>query len=88
MFQEMKYIMFGFTMLLFANIMIQYLYPYFGCTEMSITNVFRGNILCITFTNINYHIQNYQIQFYLAVAGYLLQKGNIFIQEFLKVKTC
>jgi hypothetical protein len=86
MFQEMKYILFGFMMILFVNLLIQYSYPYFGCTEMSTTNIFRGNLLCVAFTNINYHVQQYQIQFYLAIAGYLLQNANNFIQEFLKIK--
>lgn len=84
MFEEMKYIIIGFSTLLIINIMIQYSYPYFGCTDLSITNVFRGNLICVAFTNVNYHIQNFQIQFYLAIAGLLMNKSNTIIQNIIK----
>ena len=63
MFEEMKYILFGFTIVLFVNSLIQYSYPYFGCTEMNLTNLFRGNLWCVAFTNINYHVQSFQDTF-------------------------
>mgnify|MGYP004325782179 CR=1 FL=1 len=82
----MKYILLGFFSLLMMNIIIQSSYPYFGCMDMSITNIFRGNLFCVAFTNINYHVQTFQIHFYLGLAGYFLQKANTFVNEYLKVK--
>jgi len=86
MFEEMKYILMGFTMILFVNSLIQYSYPYFGCTEMNLTNIFRGNLWCVAFTNVNYHVQTFQIHFYLGLAGYFMQKATTFVNEYLKVK--
>jgi len=84
MLQEMKHILFGFSTIILINIMIHYFYPFFGCLEMSLTNVFRGNLWCVAFTNINYHIQKYQINFYLAFAGYLLQNANKLVHSVFK----
>ena len=86
MVEEIKYILLGFSSLLMMNFIIQSSYPYFGCMDMSVTNIFRGNLCCVAFTNINYHVQNFQLQFYLAVAGFFLTKSNTVIQNIRNVK--
>ena len=84
--REIKYIIFIFLTILFINSLIIFLYPYFGCLEMNSTNLFRGNLACFAFTNINYHIQKYQMDFYIIVSGFILKTANTLIQDYLNIK--
>ena len=59
---------------------------FFGCYEINFTNIFRLNLLCNACTDMTYHLQQIQIQIYVALGGYSIKKVNDFIYQHTQSK--
>ena len=83
---DFKMIMIGFFIIILLNLAILNICPTLGCYEVSVMNLFRGNLLCNACINVSYNIQKYQMQIYFAIGGFLVKKMNSIIGEFMKIK--
>lgn len=74
--QDIQYILFGFFMVLLINSFLCFVIQYFECNEVTITNMFRTNLFCIGIRKVDYHIQEYQLNFYIVVSFFIYKKLN------------
>jgi hypothetical protein len=74
--KDIQYILFGFFMMLLINSIIYFIIQYFECNEVTLTNIFRTNLFCIGLTKMEYHIQEYQLNFYIALSFFIYKKLN------------
>jgi len=76
MSDDIKYVIFGILLIILSNSLIIYLCPMFGCHDLTLINIFKGNLICNVCTNMSYNIQHYQMQIYFAVGGCMIKKMN------------
>ena len=74
--KDIQYILFGFFMMLLINLFLCFAIQYFGCNEVTITNMFRTNLFCIGITKVDYHIQEYQLNFYFSLSFFIYKNLN------------
>mgnify|MGYP001162312307 FL=1 len=70
--------------IIFLNMGIISSCSYFGCYDVSFSNIMRMNLVCNACTDISYHLQNHQIKLYMFIGGYLLKRVNEVIDQQVK----
>ena len=70
--------------IVFLNIFILSSCSYFGCYDITFSNMMRMNLVCNACTDVSYHFQNHQIKLYMFIGGYLLKRVNEFINQQIK----
>ena len=70
--------------IVFLNIFILSSCSYFGCYDITFSNMMRMNLVCNACTDVSYHFQNHQIKLYMFIGGYLLKRVNEFIDQQVK----
>ncbi len=70
--------------IVFLNIFILSSCSYFGCYDITFSNMMRMNLVCNACTDVSYHFQTHQIKLYIFLGGYLLKSVNEFIDQQIK----
>ena len=73
-----------FFTIVFLNIFILSSCSYFGCYDITFSNMMRMNLVCNACTDVSYHFQTHQIKLYIFLGGYLLKRVNEFIDQQIK----
>jgi len=61
------------SMMLGINILLMYLCNWMECYQITLTNLFRGNLICNACTDFSYHILTYQMSLYFAIGGLFIK---------------
>ncbi len=82
--EKMYYGFISIFTLVFLNIFVLSSCSYFGCYDVTFSNMMRMNLVCNACTDISYHFQNHQIKLYMFIGGYLLKRVNEVIDQQIK----
>ena len=61
------------SMMLGMNILLMYFCNWMECYQITLTNLFRGNLICNACTDFSYHILTYQMSLYFTIGGLFLK---------------
>ena len=70
--------------IVFLNVFVLSSCSYFGCYDITFSNMMRMNLFCNACTDVSYHFQTHQIKLYIFLGGYLLKRVNEFIDQQIK----
>ena len=80
-FKGVKELVIIISLIIFISIVVLYSCEWMECYKVSLTNVFRMNLLCNACNRVTYDLINYQMGIYFAIGTYFVTKMDFFIKD-------